>query len=308
MNTAPPIQPAVLADLGSIARRRERAEIEFASAVAEVEREEESARRVIEEAQRQLAALAALRREIHEKHAVVAEQVERAEVVAIRQGLEADWSLLGDRALLLEQATMEREAVLQEQMRDPENAEAIAEFERFVEVEATLGTLPPSYRRAILEHHDKVRRRLEPIIAASNAGPPHLEVEARGVGVLLAADPPEGVPEALVVVLPVPYAVYRDWSERREDLASLLAYRAVSAVSRLLASVNAGDAPVQFTELHGSLAIQVWLGDCEIHGDLNERALEEIGAAREEAAELQSAGIELYGLWVRPALLAEEGS
>jgi hypothetical protein len=308
MNPGVPIQPAVLADLGAIAQRRQRAESEFASAVTDVEREEESARRAIEEGQRQLAALAALRREIHEKHAAVSEEVERAEVVAIRQGLEADRALLGERALLLAQATMEREAALQEQMKDPEVAEAIAEFERFVEVEATLGTLPASYRRAILEHHDKVRRRLDPLIAASNAGPPQLEVDARGVGLLLAADPPEGVPEALVVVLPVPYAVYRDWSERREDLASLLSYRAVSAVSKLLASVNAGDAPVQYTELHGSLAIQVWLGDCEIQGDLNERALEEIGAAREEAAELQSAGIELYGLWVRPALLAEEGS
>lgn len=298
--------PAVIAVLNEITSWKSHADGEYAASISEIEREEDAARRAIEEAQRQLVALAALRREVQEKHAAAAEETERRESAALREGLQTDKALLTERAAALEAAITAREAILQKQLEDPDIAAAVTEYEKFVEVEPTLAALPPSYRKAILDHHDKVRRRLEPVIQASNAGPPDLGLGVQGVGVLFAADPPDSVPEALVVVLPVPFAIYRDWAERKEDLSAQLAYRTVAAVSRCLNAVNAGAAPIQYSELHGCLAIQVWLGDCDIQGELNDRALEEIGAVREEAEELRAAGIELYGLWVRPALLAEE--
>ncbi len=298
--------PAVIAVLEEIAQWKSRADGEFTTSMAEVDREEDASRRAIEEAQRQLLALATLRAELRDKHGQVAMEAERRERAALREGLSTDRGVIEARAAQLDVAIGAREAELQGQLKDPEVAAAVEEYEKFVEVEASLAALPASYRRAILDHHERVRRRLEPVIAASNAGPPVLGLSPVGVGVLFAVDPADGTPEALVAVLPVPYSVCRDWAERKEDLASLFAYRVVAAVSRLLAAVGAGSAPIQYTELAGCLAIQVWLGDCEIVGDLNERALEEIDALREEAEELSAAGIELYGLWVRAAMLADE--
>lgn len=298
--------PAVIAVLDDIAKWKAKGDAEFGGSMAEVDREEDSARRAIEEAQRQLLALATLRAELREKHAQIGAEAERRERAALRVGLSADRAVIEARAAQLEAAIAKREAELQRQLQDPEIAAAVEEYEKFVEVEASLASLPASYRRAILDHHEKIRRRLEPVIAASNAGPPMLGLETVGVGVLFAVDPAEGAPEALVAVLPVPFSVCRDWAERKEDLASQFAYRVVAAVSRLLTRVGAGGAPIQYAELAGCLAVQVWLGDCDAQGDLKEGALEEIDALREEADELGAAGIELYGLWVRAAMLADE--
>lgn len=301
-----PNRPAVIAVLEEIAQWKARADAEFAGTMGEVDRDEAAARRAIDEAQRQLVALAALRAELRDKHAMVGLGAERRERMALREGLATDRGSIEDRAQKLAVAVAEQDAALQRQLKDPEIASAVEEYEKFVEIEASLASLPAGYRKAILDHHERVRRRLEPVIAASNAGPPSLGLPNVGVGVLFAVDPAEGPPEALVAVLPVPFAVCRDWAERPEDLSSRFAYRVVAAVSRLLGAVGAGAAPIQYTELSGCLAIQVWLGDCEVQGDIKERALEEIEALREEASDLSAAGIELYGLWVRAAMLADE--
>lgn len=301
-----PNRPAVIAVLEEIAQWKARADAEFSTTMSDVERDEAGARRAIDEAQRQLVALAALRAELKDKHAMVGLGAERRERVALREGLATDREVIEGRAGLLEAAIAAQDAELQRQLQDPEVASAVEEYEKFVEVESSLAALPMGYRKAILEHHERVRRRLEPVITASNAGPPNLGLANVGVGVLFAVDPAEGPPEALVAVLPVPFAVCRDWAERKEDLSSRFAYRVVAAVSRLLGAVGAGAAPIQYTELSGCLAVQVWLGDCEVQGDIKERALEEIEALREEASELAAAGIELYGLWVRATMLADE--
>lgn len=299
-------QPAVIAVLEEIASWKASADAEFSRTMSEVDREEDEARRQIEEAQRRLLALASVRSELREKHTQVGFDAERKERTALRTGLSTDRAVVEERAAKLASAIAQREAALQLQLQDPEIATAVEEFEKFVEIEATLAALPPTYRRAILDHHEKVRRRLEPVIAASNAGPPDLGLDQVGVGVLLAISPAEGTPDALVAVVPVPFGVKTDWLTRKEDLASQFAYRVVAAVSRLLNAVGAGNAPIDYHAVNGCLAINVWLGDSTIQGDLNERGLEEIGALREEAEELSAAGIELYGFWVRPSMLAEE--
>lgn len=301
-------RPAVIAVLEDIAQWKNSADTEFSRTMADVDKEEDEARRQIDEAQRRLLALASVRGELREKHAKIGIDAERRERIALREGLTADRTVVEARAAKLGEAIAKREAALQQQLQDPEIAQAVEEFEKFVEIETTLAALPPTYRRAILDHHEKVRRRLEPVIAASNAGPPDLGLPPVGVGVLFAINPAEGTPEALVAVLPVSVAVHRVWLERKEDLSSQFAYRVVAAVSRLLNAVGGGAAPIHYTAVNGCLAIEVWLGDCALQGDLNDRALEEIGALREEAEELLAAGIELYGLWVRPAMLAEEES
>lgn len=297
-------RPAILGVLDEISQWRAQADDERQRALQEVEREEETQRRAIEEAQRRLGALAALRIELDEKQIQVGAECHRREHRALRQGLAADQALLTERAARVLAATEARVAEIERRLAEPDLAAEVAEYETF-DAEA-VAALPPGYRKAILAHHEEVRRRVDPLLAQLNAGPPAVEAEPAGICVLFATDPPEGPPEALVAVLPVPFAVYRDWAERPEDLCATLAYRVMAAVSRVLNAVDAATAPVQCLEVHGCLAIQVWLGDVEIRGELRERTLEEIEALREEAAELVAAKVELYGLWVRPGLLVEE--
>lgn len=66
-------------------------------------------------------------------------------------------------------------------------------------------------------------------------GPLEREVPA-GIGVLVSAEPASGPTRALLVVLPVPYAVYEEGAHRGEDLATALAFRSVAAVHELLAT------------------------------------------------------------------------
>ncbi len=305
MNGAPG-RPRVLAALDEIARWKAAEEAEIESSMANVDDDEDAVRRTLEGAQRQLVALTTFREELNEKQVVILQEADRRSRAALLAGLKADRVLLEERAARLDAAIAEREDGLQKQLGEPDLAGAVEEYANFAEVEATLGSLPLSYRRAILAHHDKVRRRLDSVIVASNAAPPALGLDRVAVTVLFSVDPAEGPPEGMVAVLPVDFALFTDWAERREDLCAKVAYRVIAALTRLLASVGAEAAPVQYNELGGFLVVQVWLGDCTVNGSLEEGALAEIDALRGEAEDLDSAGIELHALWVPAAVLADE--
>jgi hypothetical protein len=122
--------------------------------------------------------------------------------------------------------------------------------------------------------------------------------------VLVSSDPPFGRPEALVLVAPVPWAVYTEGSARAEDLCTRLAYRLVGALHGLLAEVGAQRAPVRFLDVEGCLAVQAWLGDHPVAGDLREQALAAIAAAVDGADELTAAAVDVYAAWLAPELVA----
>ena len=294
--------------LEQAARERTREEQEIESALAEVAREEIQNRKSIDESYRRITALRLLRREFEERRESLNSASYRFEWAAVRDGLLADRSRFMRRVEDLRLASRARDERLAEEMRAPEIASALREFERFqAEVEPTLGAMPASYKRAILETHERNLRRLEPYIRALNSLTPKLDAPVQPVGVVACASPADGRPEALVVVLPVPFQVYREWATREEDLAAIFTYRIVAAVFRLLREIGAAEAPVEYFEVHECLALQVWLGDHVIRGDLREQALEHIGGAYESGPELVNAAVEVYGVWLRPELLTEDG-
>lgn len=297
---------ALVCVLDEVTRERSRLEVDLDGALTEIEREEASSRRAIEEGQRRLAALRELRREHEARLAGLATEMHQREWAAVRDGLGEDRDRLVARASLVHEAIVARESALNAELRQPELATALVEYQKYREAEPGLAAMPADYRAALTEQHRRVLRRLDPYISAANAGPPPLGVPPVGVGVIATVDPFEGRAQALVVVLPVPYEVYAEWSRRPEDLCSHLSYRMVAVVFRLLAVLGAPDAPVRYVSVHGCLAIQVWLGDHEVEGDLRERSLELIAMISEEAPELWAAGVELYTLWLRPDLLGEE--
>ena len=77
--------------------------------------------------------------------------------------------------------------------------------------------------------------------------------------------------EALAIVDPDALQDVLEVVERAEDLAALIAYRVVRCVGRMLQQVGAADAPLQYAEYENALAIQVWLGDSDVTGNI-ERA------------------------------------
>lgn len=297
---------ALVSALDEIGRWKDRTERDVGVALSELGREEHDARQCLEEARRRLQALALVRNEQEERLARVASEQMVRERAAVRAGLRADRAILAERSLRLQAAVGERDARMAEEIAaNPDLADALAELERFREIELRTGHLPASYLRALREQRDRALRRLEPLLATPRA----IEAPLAGVCVVLAVDPPEGPPEALVAVLPVSFAVYRDWATREEDLTTQFAYRMLAGVLGLLSELGVADAPVFYVEVQDSLAIQVWLGDATVdlaHGDFRERALEHLQAASEGAPELATASVEVYAIVVRPELLAEE--
>jgi len=278
----------------------------FDAALVAVEEEERTARRRLEDALRQAAALASLRREQEElRHQLEVESLRRRRE-GVRDALALDRSLLEARAaeLVAAQATRDRElGVL---LSAPAIAPAVAAFvDASEQLAVASGAVAPSAEEALSPSD---RALLKPYLLAASAPPPSLDAPSAGIGVVISTDPPQGRPEALLVVLPVPFAVYGDATARPEDLCTLLAYRLVAAVHALLDEVGASEAMVRFAELHGSLALQVWLGELQVVPDLRDRFLEGVAGAVEGAPELEAAGIEVYAVWLTPDLLMETGA
>lgn len=256
-----------------------------------------------------IAALHVRRRALEERRTAYEACAYKAEREALGPGLNADRARFMRRAKAAGHAASARDAAIEAEMRAPEIITAMEESERFqAEVEPTLSSLPPAYQRATLENHERNLRRLAPYVDALNRVMPKIEVEPEPIAVIACASPAEGRPEALVLVLPMPFSVYSDWALRDEDLASMLAYRMVAAMHRLLGDLGTPMAVVEYVEVHGCLGIQAWLADHDVIGDIQERTLEHIGRAYEESPELVNAGVEIHAAWIRPELLTFDGA
>ena len=231
------------------------------------------------------------------------EQGERVRM-AVAEVLRADLALVDGRGELYQAARTQRETQLDELAKDPEIARLVEEYEQFVEVEPTLSLLPSGYRKAILSHHEAVRRRLQPLFDAIARELDPVHAEPAAVSVLASLARQDGRPVALVFIMPVKYAVYRDWSTAGEGLPALIAYRVIGAISGALDEVGCGDAAVRYTEIDGQLAMQVWLGDSDgPSGNLQGAIRQRFDALREQSSELKSMLMTLHLAWVEPDVI-----
>jgi hypothetical protein len=301
-----PAAPAIVVLLDRLAEWQAHEGEPIEAALGAIEDEERSARRRLEDAQRQAAALASLRREQEElRHQLEMESLRRRRD-GVRDALAVDRSLLEARAGELLELLAARDRELGLLLAAPALAPAVSGYldatDRLAGARGTGAPAPED----LLPPED--RALLEPYLRAAIAPPPSLGAPPAGVGVVISTDPPQGRPEALLVVLPVPWSVYAGATSRPEDLCTLLAYRLVAAVHALLGEVGAAEAVVRFADLHGSLALQVWLGDTQVVPDLRDRLLEGVAGSVEGAPELNAAGIEVYAVWLTPDILMESGA
>ncbi len=303
-----PSVPQLVVSLEIVERWREETETEVTRQIKEIDEEEERLNANIAELQRQLKAVAALREEMQVRLAELDDEELARIRDAVVSGLESEAPLLAERDQAWTDACAARSADVDALVQDPRVSALLEEYRQFAEVEPTLDLLPAGYRRALLAHHEEVKGELAPVIAAAQADPDPLPLEDAGFTLIASLDPPDGPPEALAVIVPVPFDTYSRWSEESEDLHSLIAYRVVGALSALLAEVGAADAPMQYAPYEGKLAIQVWLGDSEVTGDIRtsfEALIEEL---KHEAGELRVTRLMPYVVWLSPdAIIPEEG-
>ena len=74
----------------------------------------------------------------------------------------------------------------------------------------------------------------------------------------------------------------------------------------LLAEVGAADAPLQYAEYENALAIQVWLGDSSVKGNLPRVLDDLIDESNGKAAEFEAGKIRLQMVWVEPEVVAPD--
>lgn len=304
---AVPNVPQLLVSLEMVEQWREETEADLNRQLKEIDEEEERLNASIAELQRQLKAVSALREEMNTRLGELDdEQISRTRD-AVLSGLETDAALLSERAELWREAVSDQEAAMNRLLSEPAVSGLVEEYKQFAEVEPTLDMLPAGYRKALLAHHEEVKAQLKPYIEAAQAAPPPLALEDAGFSLIASLDPQEGPPEALAIIVPVPFETYARWSERSEDLHALIGYRVVGALATMLAEVGASDAPLQYAPYEKMLAIQVWLGDSEVQGDIRQALERQVSRLRGSASELKVTHLETWLAWLPPdAIIPEE--
>jgi hypothetical protein len=299
--------PKLVTALEDIDRWRQESDAEADREHNEISEEQERLQREIEERQKTLEELATRKGEVEtHKASLPGEQLQRRREAALKN-LAGDRGLVAARGSLYGDQVKARERRVQELIDQPQYNKLVKEYEEFQDVEMGLDSLPKTYRQAILAHHGTVKKELAPVFDAMAADIEPVDAQGIGVAVVGSIDAADGAPpEALAIIVPTPFETCSKWSERNEDLAALIAYRVVGCVGRMLQEVGAADAPLQYAEYENALAIQVWLGDSEVKGNI-ERVLDDlIDEVNGKAAEFESGRLRLQMVWVEPEVVAPD--
>jgi hypothetical protein len=187
----------------------------------------------------------------------------------------------GDRVTQLE---TDRRQALPSLLADSEVGALLTEYQQFKDqTEPALARLPESYRSVLLRHHQGVVNRLRDHLARVLGAPVLIEADEIVADVVYAVDAPEGVPELLVIVLPVHEGVYAGWQELGDSLPLWLAARVVQAVYEATAAVGFSRAQVLAGGHQGLLVIEVDLtgADPQVVGQISSQLAMVLGSAAE---------------------------
>jgi hypothetical protein len=302
----------LVARLEEVAGWRDKEERALEERRAELEARQAEARRLLEEHQRQLEAVVGEYQDIEAK--LVA--LDQAEVSRSRAALLA--SLRDEAAVLLRHADFYARIVaaraqeLAEKLASPEIAGLFKEHQQFDEIRRTLSSLPEGYQRAIKEHHETVRRRLQPLFDFARSPLPVTRAEREPISILAAVDATDDG-SVVQIVIPIAHSVHAEIDAQNETLGAILAIRIVGALAgalRELDTTNRRDGALALSRTeydnHGGL-FGVWMELENIDADIAKAAIgHELDRMRGDAHELAVAGLALYTVWVSPELLDDE--
>jgi len=309
---AAPVPSPLVARLEAVAAWRDREERLLEERREALGSREAEARRLLEDHQRQLEAVVGEYLDV-EAQLVALDQAEVSKSrAALLASLRDEAAVFARHAEGYAAAVAARAQEIADRLATPEMAALHKEHQQFDEVSKTLASLPEGYQRAIKEHHETVRRRLQPVFDFARSPLPVAQIEREPISILAAVEPTDDGCVAQIVV-PVAHAVHQALEARKETLGAVLAMRIVGTLASALreldgASRRDGALALARTEYdsHGGL-FGMWLELDNVDADV---AKSVIGAAldrmRGDAHELAVAGLTLYTVWVSPALLDEE--
>jgi len=299
-------QPLLKRELGAIERWRSEQAEALDKTLVSLAAEEQELRERLAALQRSIESNAERQREIKREVASLPRQVVDRAHQALLDALKQDRGVVEARSNALQEVRELALLQLEEQLQEPEMAAAIEEFEKFREVEPVLGSLPPSYRQVVMDHHARLKARLAPLFAFAEGPREALDLEPATVMLAASLEAAEGRASAFALFLPIDHQVYRAWADRPEDLAAQLAYRIVAGVSRALERLGAPDAPVVYQDYSGCISIQVWLDDHDVEADVAAVVEESLVAGLAQAPELAQVRLGVQVAWVAPEIVGPE--
>lgn len=275
---------AVLREVGAL---QAAAAEQQAARLAQFDAEVERLQRNIENLQAQIATLREARRQA-EEDSVGDDASWRVESSArLFAALRSQAGALTERTVAWVEAARAVEAQRAEQLKSPEIAPLMEEYEQFQrDVAPTLDKLPPSYRQVIESHHAELAARLQERLDAIQVGPPTVDAEPLHLEVIFACDQ-----EILMVLCPVHDEVHSRWTERDADLQARVATTVVQAMYTALRGTALESSEAAFGGHEGLLAMEVELTpEVGAFGPRLQQAMEQCVAA---ATDIDAAKVRL---------------
>ncbi len=272
--------------LAEVERWRADQEARQAAELVEVEQEIKNLESAISNLEQQLKALIKFRTELQGKaSSLPSRRLERGHA-ALFGALQDQASQLGRREAMVAGIARQREEAFEKELKGTSLAAMVEEFRQFkVAVEPNLQSLPESYRSVVSEHHLRISQRLREHVEKIASAPLEVEADVLSIEVVYCVDAPEGVPELLVVVIPVTDRVHSGWYERIDGLQTWLSARVVQAIYQAARATGFTQAQAMCGGHMELLAIEV---------DLLGAPAEFVGAFEEQLGAILGASPELF--------------
>lgn len=258
------------------------------SELVDVESQLEKLRAEIEGLEEKCASLEEFRANLADA-GTVGEAVSRS-YTGLFEALATQSAALRDRAAQAFAAEATRRTEVFQALDDSNLAPLISEYRQFKEqVAPSLSALPESYREAIVKHHEGISDRIRSHLAKELGTPGAIDAEPIALDVVFGIDAPEGAPELLICVLPVPDEAFTAWADRDEDLCTLVGARVVQGLYETVKQTGPQGAQAVCGGHQGLLAVEM-----EVDGapdDLERALTDTLNAVLSAAPELAAAKI-----------------
>ena len=286
------------------------------AALVSIEEEEQSLLNQINAMRQRLESTKSAREQVRQNLDRLPEAVYRRQNLVLMDQLPPALSQVQARAVAMSELAAAAQAAASAHLEDPEVRAALEELENFKAIEATLETLPPTYRDAVLAHHDQVKAKLAPVLANAEVGAIEFEGDPLSVAIVGSADVNDGEVTACALIIPVRNSVADGWSASNgekvapEGAEALLGFRIAESVSQLLIKLQAENAPVMYRGFLGCLMIQIWLAEHHVTQDVSAELDALIATETGRCAGLKAAKLSARTVWVPPFAIAppEEGA
>lgn len=258
--------------------------------IREVDAELEKIRSTLANLQEQLTSLETVRAQLEAVD--LRDAATKRAYNAIFEAMAAIQAPVGERVAATSAARDAQRQAVFSALETGELSPLVEEYKQFKEqVQPTLAALPESYRAAISQHHESVSEKIRDHLTAQLAAPPAVDGDPLAIEMVYGIDAPEGRPEVLICVLPIPDVTFTEWATREADLATHIGARVAQALYETTKRTGPAGAQAIRGGHQGLLAMEVDLeGASE---DFPKVFADTLGVVLGSAPELAAAKVQL---------------